>query len=250
MNPEVSFNPDLNRVLFFGFVKNNIDPNLLERVRVVPEHEKFLEIIGSYKDRRDSKGSLLNNNLDDIREDLFFTNDDPFVFFPFLPLNVNIIPSINDGVLIIYSNSIENVGRKRQFYIKSPISTITAMKAEDSNQTKGILGNLPNVKSGKPLRNVDGYFNTSTKGVMAEVEDIGIYSKGRSDIILKDTEIILRARKTKELKNNENPVVNKNRSFLQLSDFEFKTIKNPIKNRLKSVGSHLIKEPKEKERKI
>jgi hypothetical protein len=243
MNPEVSFNPDLNRVLFFGFVKNNIDPNLLERVRVVPEHEKFLEIIGSYKDRRDSKGSLLNNNLDDIREDLFFTNDDPFVFFPFLPLNVNIIPSINDGVLIIYSNSIENVGRKRQFYIKSPISTITAMKAEDSNQTKGILGNLPNVKSGKPLRNVDGYFNTSTKGVMSEVEDVGIYSKGRSDIILKDTEIILRARKTKELKNNENPVVNKNRSFLQLSDFEFKTIKNPIKNVIKEevVNQQIVK---------
>jgi hypothetical protein len=229
MKPEV-FNPNLNKTLFFGFTKNNIDPNLLERIRVVPEHEKFLEIIGSYKDRTDSKGSLLNNNLDDIRDDLFFTNDDPFVFFPFLPLNVNVIPEINDGVLIIYSNSIENVGRKRQFYIKSPISTITAMKAEDSNQTRGILGTSPNVKAGKPLRNIDGYFNSSTKGVMAEVEDVGLYSKGRSDIILKDTEVILRARKTKELKNNESPIVNKNRSFLQLSDFEFKTSKNPVKN--------------------
>jgi hypothetical protein len=229
MSPEL-FNPNLNRTLFFGTTKNNIDPNLLERIRVVPEHEKFLEIIGSYKDRTDSKGSLLNNNLDDIRDDLFFTNDDPFVFFPFLPLNVNVIPEINDGVLIIYSNSIENISRKKQFYVKSPISTITAMKAEDSNQTKGILGSSPNVKAGKPLRNIDGYFNSSTKGVMAEVEDLGIYSKGRSDIILKDTEVILRAKKTKELKNNESPIVNKNRSFLQLSDFEFKTIKNPIKN--------------------
>lgn len=221
------YNPNLNRTLYLGFVKNNIDPELLERVRIVPEQEKFLEIIGSLKDRTDSKGSFLNENQDDIREDLFFSSDDPFVFFPFLPLNLNVIPEINDGALLIYFNSIQNIGRKRQFYIKSPISTITAMKAEDSNQTKGILGSLPNVKVGKPLRNVDGFFNTSTKGVMAEVNDFGIYSKGRSDIILKDTEVILRAKKTLELKNNVTPVVNKNRSFLQLSDFEYKTTKNP-----------------------
>lgn len=221
------YNPNLNRTLYLGFVKNNIDPELLERVRIVPEQEKFLEIIGSLKDRTDSKGSFLNENQDDIREDLFFSSDDPFVFFPFLPLNLNVIPEINDGALLIYFNSIQNIGRKRQFYIKSPISTITAMKAEDSNQTKGILGSLPNVKAGKPLRNVDGFFNTSTKGVMAEVNDFGIYSKGRSDIILKDTEVILRAKKTLELKNNVTPVVNKNRSFLQLSDFEYKTTKNP-----------------------
>jgi len=227
MSQEIMYNPNLNRTLYLGFVKNNIDPELLERVRIVPEQEKFLEIIGSLKDRTDSKGSFLNENQDDIREDLFFSSDDPFVFFPFLPLNLNVIPEINDGALLIYFNSIQNIGRKRQFYIKSPISTITAMKAEDSNQTKGILGSLPNVKAGKPLRNVDGFFNTSTKGVMAEVNDFGIYSKGRSDIILKDTEVILRAKKTLELKNNVTPVVNKNRSFLQLSDFEYKTTKNP-----------------------
>jgi len=243
MSQEVTFNPNLNRTLFFGTVKDNDDPNLLERVRVVPEHEKFLEIIGSYKDRTDLKGSLLNPNQDDIREDLYFTKDDPFVFFPLLPMNINIVPAINDGVLLIYFNSIDNSGRKKQFFIKASISTITALKAEDSNQTKGILGNLPNVKAGKPLKNSNGYFNTSTKGVMAEVEDVGLYSKGRSDIILKDTEVILRARKTKEFKNNESPVVNKNRSFLQLSDFEFKTTKNPPKNIIKEevVDQQIVK---------
>lgn len=237
------YNANLNRTLFFGCVKNNIDPDLLERVRIIPEQEKFLEIIGSLKDRRDSKGSFINDNEDDIREDLFFSNDDPFVFFPFLPLNLNVIPEINDGTLLIYFNSIQNTGRRRQFYIKAPISTITAMKAEDCNQSKGILGSLPNVRAGKPLRNVDGYFNTSTKGVMAEVEDYGIYSKGRSDIILKDTEIILRAKKTKELKNIQSPIVNQNRSFLQLSDFEYKTIKNPTKKIIKNeiVDQQIIK---------
>lgn len=243
MSQEIMYNPNLNRTLFLGFVKNNIDPDLLERVRIVPEQEKFLEIIGSLKERRDSKGSFINDNEDDIREDLFFSNDDPFVFFPFLPLNLNVIPEIGDGALLIYFNSIQNVGRKRQFYIKAPISTITAMKAEDSNQTKGILGSLPNVKAGKPLRNVDGYFNTATKGVMAEVDDFGIYSKGRSDIILKDTEVILRAKKTLELKNNSAPVVNKNRSFLQLSDFEFKTTKNPVEKIIKRevVNQQIVK---------
>lgn len=237
------YNANLNRTLFFGYVKNNVDPDLLERVRVVPEQEKFLETIGAYKDLTDSKGSYLNENQDDIREDLFFTNNDPFVFFPFLPMNVNVIPEENDGVLLVYFNSIQNIGRKRQFYIKAPISTITAMKGEDSNQTKGILGSLANVKAGKPLRNLSGFFNKSTKGVMAEVKDVGIYSKGRSDIILKDTEVILRAKKTSELKNNLSPVVNKNRSFLQLSNFDYKTRKNPTQKIIKRelVNQQIVK---------
>ena len=41
MSQEVTFNPNLNRTLFFGTVKDNDDPNLLERVRVVPEQERF-----------------------------------------------------------------------------------------------------------------------------------------------------------------------------------------------------------------
>lgn len=243
MSQGMSTNLNENRFLFAGCVSNTDDTALLERIRAYPEQEKYLEIISSLKDERVKGSPVLNNNLDDIREDLFYTDYDPFCFIPLLPININPLPSVDDYVHLIYYNSTQNIGRKRQFYIKGPISSITSLGNENCNQSKSVMGSLPNVKMGKNEKNASGYFNTSTKGVMANPEDFGIYSKGKSDIILRDNSIILRAKKTNELKFDVSPTVNKNRTFLQLSDFDYKTSPAPSKKIIqnKTVSQPIVK---------
>jgi len=216
---------DSKQILYGGTVTHVDDILGVERVRVKPDQEKYLEIINSVDK------NLLNVNKDDIKSEYFFKDIDPFCFISFLPMHINVTPSVNDYVHIIYYNPSENIGRKRQFYMKGPISSLSSLASEDSNQTKGILGSLPNVKTGIPFKNESGYYQTASEGVVAKPEDYGIYSKGKSDIILKDTEIVIRAKKTSVLKSNENPVVNQNRSFLQISDFNTKTSNaTPFKN--------------------
>lgn len=216
---------DSSQILFGGTVTHVDDILGVGRVRVKPEHEKYLEIINSLDK------NLLNINRDDVKSEYFFKDEDPFCYIPFLPFHINVAPSVNDYVHIIYYSLSENPGRKRQFYMKGPISSLSSLSSENSNQTKGILGILPNVKTGIPFKNESGYYKTASEGVVAKPEDYGIYSKGKSDIILKDTEIVIRAKKTPSLKSNENPVVNKDRSFLQISDFNTKTSnRTPFKN--------------------
>lgn len=216
---------DSSQILFGGTVTHVDDILGVGRVRVKPQNEKYLEIINSLDK------NLLNTNKDDVKSEYFFKDEDPFCYIPFLPFHINVTPSVDDYVHIIYYNLSENLGRKRQFYIKGPLSSLSSLSSEDSNQTKGLLGILPNVKSGIPFKNESGYYKTASEGVVAKPEDYGIYSKGKSDIILKDTEIVIRAKKTPSLKSNENPVVNKDRSFLQISDFNTKTSnRTPFKN--------------------
>jgi hypothetical protein len=214
-----------NRVLFGGTVTHNEDKYLLERIRVKPDFEVYQQIIDSLKDITKNGKPVLNAQGDDILEQFFYEDIDPFVYIPLIPVQLNIVPETNDYVHLIYYNWSENTGRKNQFYIKGPLSSAMSLARENANQTKSIMASGPNVKPGLPLKNPNGYFFENTKGVYAEPKDYGIYSKGRSDIILKDNEVLLRSKKTPILNANEYPVTNPKRSFLQLSNFDSRTIK-------------------------
>jgi len=220
---------DSLRILFGGTVIDISDPDLRERIRVKPEWEKFQEIVSSLQDIVIDGKSVLNDEKTDIRQQFWYKEytkpsfSDPFVFLSFLPVQVNVTPSVNDYVHLIYSNWSENTGRKNQFYLKGPISSMMALSQENSNQSRSTLASGANVTPGIPLKSDKGFFNSLTKGVFAEPEDYALYSKGRSDIILKDTEILLRSKKTPILNSTIYPVVNTKRSFLQLSNFDMRT---------------------------
>jgi len=226
---------DSHRILFGGTVIDISDIDLRERIRVKPEWEKFQQIVSSLRDIKIGEKSVLNDQETDIREEFWYKEftepafSDPFVFLSFLPVQVNIIPAVNDYVHLIYSNWSENTGRKNQFYLKGPISSMMALSQENSNQSRSTLASGANVKPGIPLKSSKGYFNSLTKGVFAEPEDFALYSKGRSDIILKDTEILLRSKKTPILNSLVYPIVNTKRSFLQLSNFDARTTKGTKK---------------------
>lgn len=231
MSQDSQYDQQKHRILFGGTVIDNSDPELRERIRVKPDWEKFQEIVSSLEDVVINGKSVLNDEKTDIKQEFWYKEyqtpafSDPFVFLPFLPVQVNLTPENNDYVHLLYYNWAENQGRKNQFYVRGPISNIMSIQRENANQTRSTLASGPNVKGGLPLKKVDGeYFNSLSKGVFAEPQDFALYSKGRSDIILKDSEVLIRSRKTPILKANEYPIVNTKRTFLQLSNFDTRTV--------------------------
>ena len=231
MSQDSQYDQQKHRILFGGTVIDNSDPELRERIRVKPDWEKFQEIVTELENIVIKGKSVLNDEKTDIRQEHWYKEyqnppfSDPFVFLPFLPIQVNLTPENNDYVHLLYYNWAENQGRKNQFYVRGPISNIMSIQRENANQTKSTLSSGPNVQGGLPLKNIYGeFFNSLSKGVFAEPEDFALYSKGRSDIILKDSEVLIRSRKTPILKANEYPIVNTKRTFLQLSNFDTRTV--------------------------
>ena len=77
--------------------------------------------------------SILNDNKSDIRDVFQFTTNDPFVFLPLLPLNLSVLPEINEYVNLFYSNKEDNTGRKNQFYVASTKSTVMNVAFEHNS---------------------------------------------------------------------------------------------------------------------
>jgi hypothetical protein len=221
----------MKKIIYGGRVIANNDPWMIGRVRIFPDDETIQQILESKKGQYDSQGiSILNDNESDIRDVFQFTSKDPFVYLPLLPINLSILPEINEYVNIIYSNKEENTGRKNQYYVASTKSTVMNITYEHNSSTRSILAEGSNIAQNLPIKNFDGtYPNSKSKGVFAEPQDIGIYSKGRSDIILKDGEILIRAVKTNSLEQTQRPQVNQKRTFLQLSYFDRKFTALPEK---------------------
>ena len=231
MNRDSQYDPQQHRILFGGTVIHILDIGNGEKIRALPEQEMISEILRPYKSIIINNKSVVNDTNTDIREEFWYKDyenppfSDPFVFLPFLPVHINVVPAVNDYVHIIYSNWKENTARKNQFYLKGPISSMMSLARENSTQTLSVLAGGPNVKPGLPLKTISNeFFTTNTKGVFAEPNDIGLYSKGRSDIILKDNEVLIRSKKTPVLNPSTYPITNTKRSFLQISNFDSRTV--------------------------
>ncbi len=231
MSLDNRYDPQLHRILFGGTVVHIQDIGNGEKIRALPEQERISEILRPYKSIIINNKSVVNDSNTDIREEFWYKEyqtpafSDPFVFLPFLPVHINVVPAVNDYVHIIYSNWSENTARKNQFYLKGPISSMMSLDRENYTQSLSVLAGGPNVKPGLPLKTSSGnFFTTNTKGVFAEPNDIGLYSKGRSDIILKDNEVLIRSKKTPILNPSQYPITNTKRSFLQLSNFDSRTV--------------------------
>ena len=218
------------KIIYGGIVQKGTDDIMIGRIRVFPDHENVQQILNSYKGKQIKNKDILNPNGTDINEDFFFTDDDPFSYLPLLPLNFNYIPKEGEYVHIIYSNANYNQGRKDQFYMPGPKSTPRNLEKENDITTRSVLSEGANIASQDSIKSKNGeYRNKLSKGVFAEPGDIGIYSQGRSDIILKDDEILIRSLKTKTLYHDTEPLVNEKRSFIQVSNFSRSSKIEPVK---------------------
>jgi hypothetical protein len=212
-----------SKIIFTGIVKDNEDTYLLGRIRVFPQNQDTIkEVIRGC-------GATPNDSETDIIDSEKYGPKDPFVYMPLLPSFVNLIPSVDELVWVMYSNPSANSGYKEQFYFPVIKSSPFNIGSEDYEQQKSntaegfniapgikFKSDVPDETTKKPYSSE----KTDIKGIFAEPEDIGIYSKGTTDIILQPNTALIRAGKVVDMTPNiENPK-NQNRGFLQISSFK------------------------------
>ena len=193
------------QIIFPGKVINNKDPMMLGRLRVLAEGETESDVLKAVKDW-------------DPKKDLW-TSKDPLVYYPLLPVFVSQTPKEMEYVHLFYQNKL--FPKENRFYIQGPFSTPLTLEFENAEPAKKFLAAGTQYKQGISLKNIDGtYIKPSlSKGVFAEPGDNAFYGRGSADLVLKDTEVLLRAGKVKRFSKRDQPVGNTNRAFLQLSNF-------------------------------
>jgi len=207
------------RIVLPGKVKNNVDPLMLGRIRIEPQTKFENQSIPTKSD-----GSPKSES------EYAWTSDDPFIFLPLLPYYISQIPEVGEYVNIIYSTRKEPLSNNK-FYIQGPISRPWNNARENYNNAQSVLDN------GAPLQKSYETRNSKTGNVQEIVKDIyplpgdnALLSRGSTDLVLKKTDVLLRAgkyRKTFDLDFTDTGQITQpdvrpydKRSFLQLSIFD------------------------------
>jgi len=217
----------INKVLFTGRVISNLDPMMLGRLRIVPESQTEQDVLRSVSEKCavfDSTQTPI-----DIKQECKWTLSDPFLFLPLLPYHTNTIPEVNEFVTIIYSvvqdatKPYTQYTSNAQYYIQGPYSSPMLTPFEHYTSAKAYTSQGDLVKKSLSIRNQDGtYKDRRSYGIFPEPGDNSLMGRGTSDIIVKKNDVIIRAGKTNTLRPDKFPLPADNRSFLQLSKFEFK----------------------------
>jgi len=220
------------KLLFVGYVKDNEDVFLLNRIRVFPEtDEQITQVLNELNEDK------LNANRTDVKDLYKYTKDDPFCFYPLLPFTISIVPKINEMVWVTYSNPKQKgYGRKEQFYIPStksnPFNNVTSenwvqtkrntSQGFNFKESSSLKSSTPNEGSGKKE------YTKPIKGLFAEPGDNAFYGQGSTDLILKPSEILLRSGKIDNIQTNLlEQKSNQKRGFLQISYFQTEKKINP-----------------------
>lgn len=171
---------------------------------------KIIEI-GRCLDNKDPRGfgRIRATNIDEtdstrayaIPDWQQWTKDDPFVYTPFLPNHINIIPKKDQAVKIIrYDNERE---LQNQEYMAGPFTTPHDYggQIQDKQITETTYGQrtkkTPDIKAfgGKTKKFSDGFLRAESVGSIPKIEDIAISGNYGSDVILTEHGLILRAGK-------------------------------------------------------
>ena len=219
-----------NKILFTGVVKHNQDPFNTGQVRIIPkDDEDIFSLMSDYYKRSGlTEKEFYNEDKSDINQNIFYSNNDPFVYKQFSDSAISIQPDVGALCLLIYTNKSSNTGRRNQFYIPMPKHSIENLESENANKTEGGLAKGINYSFRRPLKNVNGeYNNKKSFGCFAEPQDNAIYGKGTTNVILKKNDVLIRAGSCLNLGTSSAPDINTKMGFIQVSNFSGNKIKIP-----------------------
>lgn len=215
--------------IFFGTCLSSDDPLMLGRIRVEPENINQAALEKSIAN--------FDPNSNDPNKNGPWSDLDPYIYLPLLPYFVNQVPKKGEKVMLFYYNTNTKTDRNR-FYMISTFSSPTTIKFEDgsSSQTRLNSGYGNSTKRLPPIKNQDGTFkNSKNKGVFPEPVDISLNGRDSADIVIKESELLLRAGKHKNFSTGQLPDEEPKRAFLQLSKYNTDTSFGDVKSRTKLV---------------
>ena len=207
-----------NKNLFPGYVKDNRDPMMLGRVRVVPTLERYDDSLPEGWDEENDK----------------WTAKDPFIFLPLLPYYVNQVPKKDEYVNLIYYDNRERLDANK-FYIQGPITRPQNNFKEDWKNSQSMLATGEFFKPANELRDrKTGITDPKIYGIYPEPGDNAILGRGTADVVVRENDVLIRAGKLDPLKSSSAdfniPVPNDKRSFLQISTSPLEKIKGEPKS--------------------
>ena len=200
------------------------DPLMLGRVRA------RINII-NYPDVLQSITSPKWNPEKDI-----WTERDPLVFYPLLPYFVYQVPKVGELIQVIFVNS--EFKYQNQYYVQSNFFSVnSAFNTVNSGGAK-FTGTGMQFKAPRNIKNQNGTWPAKSveKGIYPEPGDNAILGRGSADLVIKETDVLLRAGKfeQKPQSNLQNPP-NNNRAFLQLSIFDRTKVSEEIQKVVTSI---------------
>lgn len=219
---------DSRKIFEPAVVLDNEDPMMLNRIRARILTYDYYSIIRSISDPP----------FDEEKEK--WGDRDPFVFQALLPYFFSTTPKVDELVQVMFFN--KDYKFDNQYYIQSNLTSPMLVPFDYYVQAQKYTGTGKRYKDGVPIKNIDGTHREPSKtyGVFPEPGDNAIVGRGSSDIIVKGNEIIIRSGKVKGgLSKNKLPVSNKNRAFVQVSQFE-STITDGPKEKVIQIKENIL----------
>ena len=217
------------KIFYTARVVDNEDPYLLGRIRAFPIDDEDIQKVLEEAGLSNVMGpSVYDAETRDIGDIYKFTDLDPFVFQSLLPPYFNVIPKKDELVWVTYANPSDRNTRKEQWYTTATksdpfnigfdyyedakVNTAQGFDVEPPTQYKS---SLVNEVQQSPDYSKD--YVVKIQGIFAEPNHVALYGQGSTDLILKQSEVLLRAGKVVNMTPNLITPANEKRAFLQLS---------------------------------
>lgn len=218
---------NLDKIIFQGRVLDNQDPLMLGRIRGIAVNLVESQVLP-----------------EDWTPDKKWTQEDPLIYLPLLPYYISQVPKVDEYIHIFFYNKSQQVDNTK-FYIQGPITRPQNNFFEFYQNSNSLLASGPYLKESNYIKNKETFeVLEPAKGIYPEPGDNALLGRGTSDVVVKQSEVLIRAGKNfqPQASSYNIPSPRQNRSFLQVSIFDLeKEYANPEKIRYFQQKSLLVK---------